>query len=119
MCLPGVRGVWPVRTVYKSLTGARRTSRSGQRSRPAPPGGRLADRAEERRTVHEDDPADRRTAAGAGLALAAVGLQGAVEVPALAVDVDVERVERGAALSQRLLHHLTAAGEDPLDVGAT
>src|SRR5215217_6834766 len=55
---------------------------------------RLADRAEEGRAVHEADPPDRRPAPGAGLALAPVHLQGPVEVPALAVDVDIEGVER-------------------------
>ena len=59
----------------------------------------LALRAEERGAVHERDPADRRTAARARQALLAVRRQRAVEVARLAVDVDVERVEAGAALT--------------------
>src|SRR6476619_3885104 len=63
---------------------------------------RLAGRAEVRRAVHEGDPADRGAAARAGLVLLAVGVQRPVEVAALAVDVDVERVERRAALAEGL-----------------
>src|SRR4051812_3283744 len=93
------------------------------RSHPGRPGStrrtgrRLADGAEERRPVHEADPPDRRTAAGAGLVLAAVDLQGPVEVAALAVDVDVEGVEGGAALSEGGGHHGPGRREHPLDVG--
>src|SRR3954468_19504611 len=100
--------VGPDRTVSKSLmdpdagsTPAGRPDRSCAGS----PWWRLAGQAEERRTVHEADPPDRRTAARAGLPPAALALQGTVEVAALAVDVDVEGVEGGAALAERRGHH--------------
>src|SRR4051794_903995 len=104
-------GNGPVWAAYKSLTPLTASSspaRGGlgagsDRAQPGPgprplprttqPRGRLADRAEVGRTVHERDPPDRRTAAAAGLGLAAVDLQRTVEVAALPVDVDVERVE--------------------------
>ena len=69
-------------------------------------GSRLAARAVERRAVHELLPADHRPAAPARQALAAVRVQRAVEVARLAVDIDVQRVERRAALRQRVAHHL-------------
>ena len=62
----------------------------------------LAVRAEERRTVHEGVAADRGAAPRAGPVLLAVGVQRTVEVAGLAVDVDVQRVERGPADGQRL-----------------
>src|SRR4051794_14564674 len=101
-------GDGPDRTVSKSLMDPDAGSTpayAGNRSGTGPAGRRLADGAEERRAVHEADPPDRRTAARAGPPFAAVDLQGPVEVAALAVDVDVEGVERGAALPQRRGHH--------------
>ena len=56
-------------------------------------------------------------AAVARLVLAAVGVQRAVEVAGLAVDVDVERVERGAALPQRRDHHGPGVVEQLGDLG--
>ena len=56
-------------------------------------GAGLAARAGVGGAVHERLPADRRAAARAGLALPPVDGQRPVEVAALAVDVDVERVE--------------------------
>src|SRR5690349_8860654 len=98
-------GVWPDRAAYKNLMiAAFRQDRdppgmSDVRPRSGPPTrGRLAGTAEERRTVHEADPADLGAAPGAGLALLPVDLQRAVEVAALAVHVHVEGVERGTAL---------------------
>src|SRR4051795_12416933 len=64
----------------------------------------LAFRAVERRPVHELLPPHHRAAAPARLALAAVGIQRTLEVTGLTVDVDVQRVERRAALSQRVGH---------------
>src|SRR5262245_15843161 len=78
---------------------------------PSPSGHRLTGRTEERRAVHELDPPDRRPAPVTRLALAAVGVQRAVEVPGLAVDVDVERVEAGPSLDQRRAHHGPRLGE--------
>src|SRR5688500_606020 len=69
------------------------------------PRGPWATRAEVGRPVHEGDPPDRRAAAPARLALLAVGIQRAVEVARLPVDVDVEGVEGRATLGQRLPHH--------------
>src|SRR3954447_14238580 len=90
-------GSSPGRLAHRSGPG--RTGRMGRSGR------RLADGAEERRAVHEADPPDRRTTARTGLVLAAVDLQRPVEVAALAVDVDVERVERRAALAEGRGHH--------------
>src|SRR5262245_38802407 len=67
---------------------------------------RLAFRAVERRPVHELLPPHHRAAAPARLTLAAVGVKRPVEVAGLAVHVDVQRVERRAALPQRVGHHL-------------
>ena len=58
------------------------------------PGRALAIRAEEGRTVHEGIPTDRRAAARTRPVLLAVRVQRAVEVAGLAVDVDVQRIER-------------------------
>src|SRR6185436_12148049 len=76
-------------------------SGSGRPSRPWP---RLASRAVVRRPVHEGLTPDRRATAPARLALAAVDGQFPVEIPALAVHVDVERVEAGAPGRHRLAH---------------
>src|SRR4051794_27186414 len=57
----------------------------------------LAMRASVGRAVHEMLSADQMSAAPAGQSLAAVHVQRTVEVATLAVDVDVERVEAGAA----------------------
>ena len=94
---PGFEGA-----VFKSDTSAGPGQSRAGRPRRNPSGARhgLAARAEERRPVHELDPADRRAAAVAGLALAAVGVQRPVEVARLAVDVDVEGVEARPALRQ-------------------
>ncbi len=62
--------------------------------------------AVERRPVHELLPSHHRAAAPARLALASVGVQRSLEVPGFAVDIDIERVERRAALAQRVGHHL-------------
>src|SRR6478752_3932815 len=70
------------------------------------PWARLAFRAVERRPVHELLPPHHRAAPWARLALTAVGIQGPVEVAGLAVDIDVQRVERRAALAQRITHHV-------------
>ena len=52
----------------------------------------------------------------ARLALAAVGVQRAVEVAGLAVDVDVERVERRPALAERLGHDVAGLVEHLADL---
>src|SRR3954471_16150784 len=70
------------------------------------PWARLAFRAVERRAVHELLPPHHRTAAPARLAFAAVGVQRPLEVAGLAVDVDIQRIERRAALAERVGHHL-------------
>ena len=70
----------------------------------APARAGLAPRASERGPVRERLPHDRRAAPGARLALAPVDVQRALEVPAGAVDVDVERVEARAARRQRVAH---------------
>src|SRR6476660_1653381 len=101
-------------TAFKSDTAAA----PGPIARTGPPGHRLADREEVGRAVHERDPPDRRTAAGAGPALLAVGVQRAVEVAGLAVDVDVERVEARAALAQRRRHHGAGLVQHLADLGA-
>lgn len=49
---------------------------------------------------------DRSPAAAAGQPLTAVGVQGAVEVAGLAVDVDVQAVEAGATGDQGRVHHV-------------
>ena len=69
-------------------------------------GARLAARARVRRPVHERLAPDRRAAPAARLALPPVDGQRPVEVAALAVHVDVQRVEARAALAQRLPHHV-------------
>src|SRR5947208_14092835 len=73
---------------------------SKPRAHTRTPRPRLTSRAVERRTVHELLPAHHRAAAPAGFAVAAVGVQRPVEVPRLAVDVDIQRVERRPALRQ-------------------
>src|SRR5680860_287015 len=122
MCLPGARGrPVPGRLQHSHALPAFFKCGSGERCRPAQlpayclPGfaclvaclvawlsasarHRLANGAEERGAVHEGDATDRRTAAGTGQGLAAIGLQGPVEVAALPIDVDVERVEGGPSL---------------------
>src|SRR3954471_8959434 len=72
---------------------------------------RLAAWAAERRAVHELLTADWSAAAVAGLALAAVGVERAVEVAALAVHVHVELVEAGAAGHDRLAQHVADVGQ--------
>src|SRR2546421_12451712 len=72
---------------------------------------RLAARARVGRPVHERLAPDRAAAPGAGQALLAVDGERTVEVAGLAVDVDVERVERGAAGPQRVVHHLGRRGQ--------
>src|SRR6476619_4776127 len=64
------------------------------------------------RAVHERLAADRRPAPSARPALLAVGVERAVEVPRGAVDVDVERVEAGAALAERLEQDVASVVED-------
>ena len=73
----------------------------------------LAVRATVGGAVHEHVTADRRAAPAARLALAAVGLQRPVEVAALAVHVDVQRVEGRAAGLERLRQHVTDRLEQP------
>src|SRR4029077_11984347 len=55
----------------------------------------------------------RGTTAFARQALASVRVQRAVEVARLAVDVDVERIEAGAALPERGTHDGPRLREDP------
>src|SRR5690606_27224413 len=86
------------------------------------PGGRapragLAARAAVGGAVHERLAADRRPAPLARLVLAPVGLEPALEVAALAVHVDVEAVEGGAALGQRLGEHRAHVSEQLGDLG--
>src|SRR3954451_6101242 len=81
------------------------------------PGTRLTYRAEVGRTVHEPLALDGGAAPRARPPLLAVDLQGPVEVAALPVDVDVQRVERGAALLQRRRHHVPHPGEHLPDLG--
>src|ERR1700712_3208153 len=124
MCLPEGEGLDPSGPSTRVSRGpglhqvvpSGRLLRTEDHALPAAPRSGLADGAEERGSVHEGDPADRRTASQAGLTLAPVGLQRALEVAALPVDVDVERVEGGPALSARLEHHLTTTGQPPLRV---
>src|SRR4051794_41827025 len=89
---------------------------AGRRDRPDCAGPRLAGGTGVRRAVHEPLTTDRRPAAGAGPALLPVDLQGPVEVAALPVDVDVERVEGGAPLVQRRRHHLPRTGQHAPDL---
>ena len=87
-------------------------ARSNWAAPPDPRDG-LAARAEERRAVHERDPPDRGAAAVAGQPLAAVGVQRPVEVAGLAVDVDVERVERRPAVDRGQPSSPRATGRAP------
>src|SRR4029079_5527659 len=75
-----------------------RTAAAPAGGRPTLSGAGLTGGAEVRRAVHERRAHDRRATARAGPSLLPVGPQGALEVAALAVDVDVERVEGRAAL---------------------
>src|SRR5918998_2868416 len=88
------------------------------------PGRSLTPRAAVGGTVHEGLAADRCAAARARLAFPPVHGEGAVEVAAAAVDVDVEGVEGGATLAESVAHHLAGARDQllvqqsPLDSGA-
>src|SRR6478735_10538870 len=73
-------------------------------------------------TVHEllalqdaADPGGR--AAPALLTFPAVGVEGPLEVAGRAVDIDVQRVEAGAAGGQGVVHHVAGGGEHALGVG--
>src|SRR5205085_7235042 len=74
---------------------------------------RLAARAAERGPVHEMLAADRRAAAPARFAGPAVRVERPVEVTALPVDVDVQRVEAGPAGSDGFAEHVAHVGEQP------
>src|SRR5690606_2348048 len=79
----------------------------------APFSGRwLALRTEEGGAIHEGGATDQGPAAIARLVLTAVRVQAAVEVAGLPVHVDVEIVETGAALDQRLEHDFTGMTQD-------
>src|SRR5687767_6130250 len=80
---------------------------------------RLTLRTCERRAVHERVTPDRGAAATTGLPLLPVHRERALEVAALAVDVDVERVERRAALGQRLDHHRADVPEQVVDLAGS
>src|SRR5579875_4194394 len=88
-------------------TARRRTTRpsawEGSAAKPRP---RLAPRAIKRRAVHELLAPNQRATASAWLVLATVRVERAVEVPRFTVDVDVQRIERGPAVGQRVAHHL-------------
>src|ERR1700704_1589760 len=73
---------------------------------------RLTPRTVERRTVHKPLTAYHRAAARAAFAFAPIGIQGSVEVARLAVDVDIQRIERGAALAECLAHHFCGGVQD-------
>src|SRR6266545_2646307 len=75
----------------------------------------LAGRAEIARSVRERDLADRRATTGTRLASSSVDVQRAVEVAALAVDVDVERVEKRAAHADRVGEHRPDLAQQPSD----
>src|SRR5699024_11899737 len=66
--------------------------------------GRLTTRAAERGTVHEGLANDRCPTTAARLVPATVGVEAALEVAALPVDVDVQPVEGGASDFQCLEH---------------
>ena len=82
-----------------------RTS-AGRRHQRAVPRSRLADRAAVGGPVHERIAADQGAAPAARLAGPPVDVQRPVEVAALAVHVDVEAVEGGAAVRERLGEHV-------------
>src|SRR6185437_7440910 len=88
----GTRRPAPGRAPRRSTGPARRpTARrpAAGRSRRARPGRSLAARAEVGRPVHPLHPGDRTATAPARLTLPAVDVQRALEVAALAVDIDV------------------------------
>src|SRR6266545_5904689 len=99
------------------------TSRLFRPARRDPPGpGRLgtarsgpglAAGAGVRGPVHEGLATDRGTAAAARFPLPSVDVERPVEVPALPVDVDVERVEAGTPVADRLGQHLPDVPEEP------
>ena len=60
-----------------------------------------------RGTGAKDDSANWSSAARAGLICPAIGGQGLLKEAALAIDVDVEIIERGAALFDRFVHYLS------------
>ena len=68
------------------------------------------------RAVHERIPAHRGATPLTRLALLRVRLQRAIEVAARAVDVDIERIERRAALLERLVHDLRDVAQQRLDL---
>ena len=88
---------------------SRRRQRDARAAQRRAARGRAGTRAAVARAVHERLPADRRAAPGAGLVLAAVDGERAREVPALPVDVDVQRVEGRPARGERLAQHVADA----------
>src|SRR5947209_10224560 len=108
-CAPTTVPSWLISTGLKLRRDRWQRARTRERSaitsistRKLPPRPRLAFRAVERRPVHELLPAHHRAAAPAVLSFAAIGVQRPVEVAGLAVDVDVERIERRPAVGQRV-----------------
>ena len=121
---PGRRGQLRARTSGSRRPARRRTPARPTRRVMTAAGGsatarpRLALRAAVARPVHERLPPDRRPAPRAGPVGLAVDGEEAREVAALPVDVDVEGVEGGAALRQRLPQHVADAVEQVGDLGA-
>src|SRR5579872_5986174 len=78
---------------------------------------RLADRAGVGRTVHEVVTPDLCPATTAFLAFPAVYGKFPLKVAAFAVDVDIQAVETGASLGERLGKHRADRAEQPVHLG--